>query len=98
VFISPPAGAKIEGYWSWWQWIPGADWRHPLGPDSKIEGMDDQGNGITMVHAKVPLSELFGYTTILRSMTQGRGSATIEPDHYEIVPKNVEEEIRGGRK
>jgi len=62
-----------------------------------VEGMDDQGNGITMIHSKVPLSELFGYTTTLRSMTQGRGQATIEPDHYEIVPANVAEEVKAGK-
>jgi elongation factor G len=64
----------------------------------QVEGMDDRGNGMTTIHAKVPLSELFGYTTILRSMTQGRGSATIEPDHYAIVPANVAMEISAGRK
>jgi elongation factor G len=63
----------------------------------QVEGMDDQGNGITMIHAKVPLSELFGYTTTLRSMTQGRASATIEPDHYDVVPANVAEEIKAGK-
>jgi elongation factor G len=64
----------------------------------QVEGMDDRGNGVTTIHAKVPLSELFGYTTILRSMTQGRGSATIEPDHYAIVPANVAMEISAGKK
>ncbi len=64
----------------------------------QVEGMDDRGNGMTTIHAKVPLSELFGYTTILRSMTQGRGSATIEPDHYAIVPANVAMEISAGKK
>jgi elongation factor G len=63
----------------------------------QVEGMDDRGDGLTVVHAKVPLSELFGYTTTLRSMTQGRASATIEPDHYEIVPQNVAEEIKAGK-
>jgi elongation factor G len=64
----------------------------------QVEGMDDRGNGVTTIHAKVPLSELFGYTTILRSMTQGRGSATIEPDNYAIVPANVAMEISAGKK
>ena len=63
----------------------------------QVEGMDDQGNGITVIHSKVPLSELFGYTTTLRSMTQGRASATIEPDHYDVVPANVAEEIKAGK-
>ena len=43
----------------------------------------------------VPLSELFGYTSELRSLTSGRGSATMEPSHYAEVPKNVAEEIAG---
>jgi len=64
----------------------------------QVSGMDDRGNGMTTIHATVPLSELFGYTTILRSMTQGRGSATIEPDHYAIVPANVAMEISAGKK
>lgn len=63
----------------------------------RVEGMDDRGYGITVIHAKVPLSELFGYTTTLRSMTQGRAQAAIEPDHYEVVPVNVAEEIKSGR-
>ncbi|HRY30777.1 MAG TPA: elongation factor G [Candidatus Paceibacterota bacterium] len=63
----------------------------------QVEGMEDRGNGLTTIHAKVPLSELFGYTTTIRSMTQGRAQATIEPDHYEIVPSNVAEGIKAGR-
>jgi elongation factor G len=62
-----------------------------------VEGMDDIGNGITAVHAKVPLSEMFGYTTSLRSMTAGRAQATMEFDHYAIVPQNVAEEIKAGK-
>lgn len=57
-----------------------------------IEGMDDRA-GNKVVRAKVPLSELFGYVTTLRSMTEGRGSANIEFDHYAIVPANVEKTI-----
>jgi elongation factor G len=63
----------------------------------QVEGMEDRGNGMTTVHAKVPLSELFGYTTTIRSMTQGRAQATIEPDHYDVVPANVAEEIKAGK-
>ncbi len=59
-----------------------------------VEGMDDLGNGITSIHAKVPLSEMFGYTTSLRSMTEGRAQMTMEFDHYAIVPQNVAEEIK----
>jgi elongation factor G len=62
-----------------------------------IEGMDDRA-GNKVVRAKVPLSELFGYVTTLRSMTEGRGSANIEFDHYAIVPANVALSIVEARK
>ncbi len=62
-----------------------------------IEGMDDRA-GLKVVRAKVPLSELFGYVTSLRSMTEGRGSANIEFDHYAIVPPNVAMSIVEARK
>ena len=50
------------------------------------------------IHAKVPLSEMFGYTTSLRSMTEGRESMTMEFDHYETVPQNVANDIIASRK
>jgi len=53
--------------------------------------------GKTIVNAKVPLSEMFGYTNTLRSMTQGRASMTMEFDHYAVVPPNVAEEIKKKR-
>jgi elongation factor G len=62
-----------------------------------IEGMDDRA-GLKVVKAKVPLSELFGYVTTLRSMTEGRGNANIEFDHYAIVPSNVATSIVEARK
>jgi len=62
-----------------------------------IEGMDDRA-GLKVVKAKVPLSELFGYVTTLRSMTEGRGNANIEFDHYAIVPANVATSIVEARK
>ena len=46
----------------------------------------------------VPLSELFGYATKLRSMTQGRGSFTMEFDHYDQVPGNIAQEIIEGKR
>lgn len=58
----------------------------------QIEAMEDR-NELKVVRAKVPLSEMFGYVTNLRSMTEGRGSSTMEFDHYAIVPKNVEQDI-----
>jgi elongation factor G len=57
-----------------------------------VEGTEDRGT-MKVIHAKVPLSEMFGYTTGLRSQTQGRGSSTMEFDHYAIVPGNVADEI-----
>ena len=59
---------------------------------AQIEAMEER-NELKVVRAKVPLSEMFGYVTQLRSMTEGRGSSTMEFDHYAIVPKNVELEI-----
>jgi elongation factor G len=58
----------------------------------QVEGSEPRGQAIA-IHAKVPLSEMFGYTTELRSMTSGQGSAMMEFDHYEVVPGNVEKEI-----
>jgi elongation factor G len=57
-----------------------------------IEGQEDRGM-TTAIQAKVPLSEMFGYTTDLRSMTSGRGQMTMEFDHYAIVPDNVAQDI-----
>lgn len=53
--------------------------------------------GKTIVNAKVPLSEMFGYTNTLRSMTQGRASMTMEFHHYDVVPLNVAEDIKKAR-
>ena len=58
----------------------------------RIEGMDDLGGG-KIVRGYVPLSEMFGYSTDLRSRTQGRGNYSMFFDHYEKVPKNVQEKI-----
>ena len=63
----------------------------------QIEGMEERF-GLKVIKAKVPLSEMFGYTTDIRSMTQGRGSVTMEFDHYEVVPPNVEKTIVESRK
>lgn len=61
-----------------------------------VEGMDDR-DMVKVVHAKVPLSEMFGYTTILRSMTEGRASMTMEFDHYDVVPPQIANEIKKER-
>jgi len=58
----------------------------------QIEGMEDRGMN-KAVKARVPLSEMFGYITTLRSMTEGRASFTMEFDKYDIVPSNVADEI-----
>ena len=58
----------------------------------RIEGMEDM-SGSKQITALCPLSEMFGYTTSLRSMTQGRGSFVMEPSHYEEVPKNVQDAV-----
>ncbi len=63
----------------------------------RIEAMNDRVN-IKVIDAKVPLSEMFGYATDLRSMSQGRGSFTMEFDHYEAVPANVAALIKEGKK
>lgn len=62
----------------------------------RIEGMDDRA-GAKVVKGFVPLSEMFGYATTLRSKTQGRGVYTMEFDHYADAPKNVQETIIGKR-
>ncbi|MDM5282083.1 elongation factor G [Peribacillus castrilensis] len=58
----------------------------------RVEGMEARGN-TQMVKAMVPLSEMFGYATSLRSNTQGRGTFSMHFDHYEEVPKSISEEI-----
>ena len=63
----------------------------------QIEGMEERGLA-RAVKAKVPLAEMFGYTTALRSMTEGRASFTMEFDHYEVVPPNVAQTIIAARK
>jgi elongation factor G len=63
----------------------------------RIESMEDLQAGIKEITAFVPLGEMFGYTTDLRSMTQGRASSSMELDHYEDVPPNVVEAIVGAR-
>ncbi len=63
----------------------------------KIDSITDRAN-TKVIDVKVPLSEMFGYATELRSMTQGRGSFTMEFSNYEPVPKNIEQLIVEGKK
>jgi len=58
----------------------------------KIEGIDDRGN-LKVIRGLAPLSEMFGYATNVRSLTQGRASYTMEPSFYQEVPKNLSEKI-----
>ena len=60
----------------------------------RVEGMELR-NGAQVVNAYVPLSEMFGYATDLRSNTQGRATYSMEFDHYEAVPNNIAEEVLG---
>ena len=63
----------------------------------RIEGTEARGGG-QIIRAMVPLSEMFGYATDLRSRTQGRGNFTMQFDHYEPVPKSMVEKITGEKK
>ena len=58
-----------------------------------IKCQESRSGGVTQVTADVPLSEMFGYATVLRSGTQGRGQYSMEPSHYSEVPKSVQEKI-----
>jgi elongation factor G len=58
-----------------------------------IQGMDDQPGGIKVVKAEVPLAEMFGYSTTLRSLSQGRATYTMEFKHYAEAPKSVAEAV-----
>ena len=63
----------------------------------RLEGMDNV-DGVQEIHSFIPLSEMFGYATELRSRTQGRGTYSMEPSHYDEVPKSVLEAIIASRK
>ena len=59
----------------------------------RIEGMEPVAGGTQAIKAHVPLAEMFGYATTVRSVSQGRASYSMEPSHYDQVPRNVMEEI-----
>ncbi len=63
-----------------------------------VKSQEVRSGGVTQVTADVPLSEMFGYATDLRSGTQGRGQYSMEPSHYSEVPKNIMENIISNRK
>ncbi len=62
----------------------------------RIEGMEAR-SGAQSIRAHVPLSEMFGYATTLRSLTQGRGQFVMQPSHFEEVPKNIQEAVISAR-
>jgi elongation factor G len=62
-----------------------------------IEAMGERGQ-VRVITAKVPLSELFGFTTQLRSLSEGRGVPNLEFSHYAVVPRNVQDDIIASRK
>lgn len=63
----------------------------------QIESLSDRGTDLKSINSKVPLSEMFGFVTVLRSMTEGRGTFVMEFDKYDIVPSNVAQTIIAGR-
>ena len=62
-----------------------------------VQGMEDMVGGGKAIKAEVPLSEMFGYSTTLRSMSQGRATYTMEFKHYSEAPRNVAEAIVAAR-
>jgi elongation factor G len=62
---------------------------------AQIGGMEPRAGGAQVLEALVPLADMFGYATDLRSMTQGRGTFTMEFDHYDRVPEDVAERVLG---
>ena len=63
----------------------------------EIQGFEDRMGGVKQINARVPLSDMFGYATDLRSKTQGRGQYVMEPDGYKEVPKSIAEKIIASR-
>ena len=63
----------------------------------QIEELGERPGGLKVIDAKVPLAELFGYATELRSLTQGRASYTMEFDHYEELPRHLAEALKAGK-
>ena len=60
-----------------------------------IEGVDAVGKGLQVIKSFMPLSEMFGYATTLRSLSQGRAAFTMEFDHYAQVPVNIAKKLMG---
>ena len=66
------------------------------GRRGEVQGMDMRQGNTQAINAMVPLAEMFGYATELRSATQGRGAFTMEFDHYARVSEKILEAVRGG--
>ena len=64
----------------------------------KIEKLDVAENNIQQISALVPLAEMFGYTTVLRNLTQGRGTSSMEFGHYAEVPRQIQDAMIGMRR
>ena len=62
-----------------------------------VKSQESRSGGVTQVTADVPLAEMFGYATVLRSGTQGRGQYSMEPSHYSEVPRSIQEKIMNDR-
>jgi len=58
-----------------------------------LEGIDSKDSGVQIVKAKVPLANMFGYVTALRTITSGRASSSMEFSHYDRVPENIAKEV-----
>ena len=58
----------------------------------QVDGMDDRA-GAKVIKAKVPLSEMFGYVTALRTLSSGRATSSMEFSHFDNAPKNIAEEV-----
>ena len=63
----------------------------------EIQGFEDRAGGVKQINARVPLGDMFGYATDLRSKTQGRGQYVMEPSHYTAVPKSIADDIISSR-
>jgi elongation factor G len=63
-----------------------------------VQGMNPRGDGTSVIDANVPLSEMFGYATNLRNITQGRGSFTMEFDKYTVAPQSIADEVISGKR
>ncbi|HOF87659.1 MAG TPA: elongation factor G, partial [Armatimonadota bacterium] len=60
-----------------------------------IDGVEPQPGGVQAIRAKVPLAEMFGYATVVRSLSQGRAEYTMEPSHYQEVPRSLADAVLG---